>query len=98
MLTQIIYDDSGFIISQMQGSSLREPVGIPFLNIEIPEKKRIVSVDVSASPNVPVYEDIPLTETEILQVDQTLQTTRLSQMEADNLAFTDYVLETLGGM
>ncbi|HEY5586709.1 MAG TPA: hypothetical protein VIK78_19745 [Ruminiclostridium sp.] len=44
------------------------------------------------------YEDRPLTETEILQADQTLQLTRLSQIETDNLDFQNYVLETLGGM
>ncbi|HEY5583497.1 MAG TPA: hypothetical protein VIK78_03290 [Ruminiclostridium sp.] len=44
------------------------------------------------------YEDRPLTETEILQADQALQLTRLSQIETDNLDFQNYVLETLGGM
>lgn len=67
MITQIIYDDTGFIISQMQSSDLREPVGIPFLMVEIPEDKYLIGVDVSVTPNVPVYEDLPKSETQLLQ-------------------------------
>lgn len=31
MQTSVIYDNTGFILSQVQGSNLREPVGVPFL-------------------------------------------------------------------
>ena len=64
MQTLIIYDSEGYIISQMSGD-VREPVGIPFLWIEIPKGKRIVSVD--SVTNTPVFEDLPRSETEILK-------------------------------
>lgn len=65
MNTLIIYDTSGYIISQM-GGDVREPVGIPFMWIEIPERKQIVGVDTSSDIHTPIYEDIPKTETELL--------------------------------
>lgn len=95
MLTLIIYDTTGFIINQMQGSSLREPIGIPFLNVEIPEGKYIIGVDVTVTPNIPIYTDIPKTEMEILQADQLLQSERLAQKEIDDLEFQEYVLSQL---
>lgn len=66
MNTLIIYDGTGYIISQMSGD-VREPIGLPFLWVEIPEKKRIVSIDVLVTPNIPVYEDITKTEIERLK-------------------------------
>lgn len=71
MNTLIIYDNTGYIIDIRSGSPLpREPQGIPFLWVTIPDKKRIVSVNISATPNIPIYEDIPLTEIE--EIKQTL--------------------------
>lgn len=62
----IIYDSTGYIITQTSGS-VREPIGIPFIWVEIPSNKRLVSIDTSVTPNVPIYEDIPKTAEEILQ-------------------------------
>ncbi|MBE5965431.1 MAG: hypothetical protein E7255_00385 [Lachnospiraceae bacterium] len=64
MQTLIIYDATGYIISQMSGD-VREPVGIPFLWIEIPEGKRVVSVD--PETGTPVYEDLPVPEIQQLK-------------------------------
>lgn len=66
----IIYDSNGYVISQMSGA-VREPVGIPFIWIEIPVGKRIkltdgIGVDVTVSPNVAILEDIPKTVEEVL--------------------------------
>lgn len=58
MQTLIMYDESDFIISQIQGNNLREPVGMPFMKIEIPQGKLLVSIDVSKNPHEPVFEDI----------------------------------------
>lgn len=69
--TLVIYDTTGFILSQMQGSSLREPVGIPFLWVTIPDGKRLKSIDITVTPNVPVYENIPETEIQVLRSDNT---------------------------
>jgi hypothetical protein len=71
MNTIIIYDSLGYIIIQGQGS-IREPVGIPFIWVEIPQGKRIkltngIGVDVTVTPNVAILEDIPKTEIELLQ-------------------------------
>lgn len=66
MQTLVIYDATGRIITQMQGS-VSEPTGIPFLWIEIPSGKYLVSIDVSVTPNKPVYADLPKSETQILQ-------------------------------
>ena len=60
MQTLVIYDNTGFIISQMQGNNLREPVGVPFLILnETPAGKYLTRIDVTKTPNVPVYEDVP---------------------------------------
>ena len=66
----IIYDDTGFILSNMSGS-VREPVGIPFIWVEIPEGKTITSVDVSVTPNVAILEDAPVSEIAKVQSDIT---------------------------
>ena len=66
MDTLIIYDETGYIILQMSGS-VREPVGIPFLWVEIPQGKRIVSMDVSGETHTPVFEDLPKSEVQLLQ-------------------------------
>lgn len=66
MNTLIIYDNTGYIIFQGQGA-LREPVGIPFMWVEIPQGKHIESIDVSVTPNVPVFSDLPKTEVQLLK-------------------------------
>lgn len=66
MDTLIIYDSEGYIISQMQGS-VREPVGIPFMWVEVPEDKRVSSIDVSSETHTPVFEDLPKTEVQQLK-------------------------------
>lgn len=71
MNTLIIYDNEGYIISQITGS-YRVPVGIPYLEVEIPIGKRIrstdgIGVDVTATPHQVILEDIPQTEIEALQ-------------------------------
>jgi len=92
MDTLIIYDESGYVIFQGQGA-VREPIGIPFIWVEIPTGKRIkitdgIGVDVSVTPNVAFLDDIPSTEMELLWIAQSeTNTTMLELMEL-----------TLGGM
>ena len=66
MRTLIVYDETGYIIFQGSGD-VREPVGIPFLWVDVPKGKRIVGVDVSVSPNVAILGDIPKNETQLLK-------------------------------
>lgn len=72
MNTLIIYDNTGYVISQMAGS-VREPQGgVQFLWAEIPEGKQLkitdgIGVDVSVTPHQAILEDIPKTEIELLK-------------------------------
>lgn len=83
----VIYDNTGFIINQMQGSDLREPVGIPFIWIEIPQGKILKSINVSGTEHKPVYEDLPKSETQKLQelVDQLIIDNLNMQQQIDIL-------------
>lgn len=75
MKVTIIYDNTGYIISVLSGEPTPyQPVGIPFLNVEIPEGKRLkivngIGVDTSVTPHQAILEDIPPTE-----IDQLKQT------------------------
>jgi hypothetical protein len=71
MKTLIIYDNSGYIISSINGS-YRIPIGLPYVEVEIPEGKQIkvtdgVGVDVSVTPHQVILEDIPLSEVDLLK-------------------------------
>jgi hypothetical protein len=66
MKTLIIYDTAGNLIKVVTGT-YNVPVGIPYLEVEVPTGKQLKGVDTSVTPNVPIYEDIPKTDIEILQ-------------------------------
>lgn len=61
MKTLVIYDTTGKIFFQAQGS-VQEPSGIPFLWLEIPAGKILKSIDTTKTPHEPVYEDMPKSE------------------------------------
>lgn len=65
MKTLVIYDTKGVIYFQVQGD-VAEPTGIPFMWLEIPETKILKNIDTSKTEHVPVYEDIPKSQVEIL--------------------------------
>ncbi len=73
MKTLIIYDNEGYILTTRQGQPLpREPIGVPFLNVVIPDGKRIkttdgIGVDVSKTPHEVILEDIPPSELDIMK-------------------------------
>ena len=67
MNTLIIYDDKGKVFLQLTGDYLTPQGGVQFLELIIPAGKRIKSVDVTVMPNVAILEDIPKTETQMLQ-------------------------------
>lgn len=87
MKTLIIYDESGFIISTMQGDlSPREPIGVPFLWVDIPQGKQIkitdgIGVDTSVTPHQAILEDIPPTEVDTLKGQVFDLETRLMMIE-----------------
>ena len=66
MKTLIIYDTTGFIVQQHTGN-YRDPVGIPYLESEIPSGKYAASVNVSSMPHQVILEDIPPSEIEELK-------------------------------
>lgn len=84
MKTLIIYDETGYIISNITGS-YHIPKGVPYIEIEIPEGKRIatingIGVDVSVTPHQVILEDIPLTEMEELKKKSELQEQALAEL------------------
>lgn len=95
MNTLIIYDETGFVISVRSGQPApREPIGVPFLNVVIPEGKRIkttdgIGVDTSVTPHQAFLEDIPLTDIEKL---------RLETAQANAEMFEMVLMMTGGGM
>ena len=84
MNTLIIYDSTGYIIFQASGS-VREPIGIPFLWVEIPAGKRVVSVDMAT--NTPIFEDLPKSNAQLLQ----------EQVDALNIAMAEILGGALNG-
>lgn len=65
MKNLVIYDELGKIFSITQ-----EPYVLPqgiryYLEVEVPEGKKIMSIDVTRIPHVAVLEDIPPTELEM---------------------------------
>lgn len=64
MKTLIIYDGNGNVIQQIKGY-YKIPVSVPYLEVEIPEGKILVSVNIETKE--PIYEDIPKSDIEILR-------------------------------
>lgn len=76
MQTLIIHDNEGYILNThwVGQPSPREPIGVPFLWVTIPEGKQIkrvngIGVDVTKTPHEVILEDIPPTEVDILRDD-----------------------------
>lgn len=71
--TLIIHDNEGYILTISGGQPVpREPIGVPFLWVDVPEGKRLksvgeVGVDVSVSPHQAILDDIPPNEIDILK-------------------------------
>ena len=88
MKTLIIYDNEGYIISTRQGQpSPRKPIGIPCLEVEIPQGKQIkivdgIGVDVSVTPHQVILEDIPPSEVDLLRSDLNEAVVELSMLIA----------------
>lgn len=61
----VVYDKNGTVY--FAGTGFPTPEGIPYLEVEIPEGKRFVGINVDIEPNEPIFEDIPKSEFEILK-------------------------------
>lgn len=66
MKTLIIYDNSGTIFTKIEGSYVK-PIGLQHLEVEIPEGKKLIGVDVSVSPHKAILKDAPKSEIEQLK-------------------------------
>ena len=85
METLIIYDENGMVLSE-RGQGSAEPVGVPFLWVDIPKGKQLkisngVGVDTSVTPHEPILEDIPLSpeEQRISDLEATVATLMMSE-------------------
>lgn len=66
METLIIYDEKGTIYFQASGN-VNEPDGLPFIRVTIPHDKRVSRIDTSVEPHVPIFEDLPKSENELIK-------------------------------
>jgi len=66
-MTLVIYDNQGQIFSQVTGNYLVPQGGVQYLEVDVPDGKRIASIDVSTTPHQAVFEDIPPSEIEDLR-------------------------------
>lgn len=66
MKTLIIYDQDGYIFTQVAGD-YRVPNGIPHLEVDIPEGKFLSAVDTSITPNVPIFTEGQKSETDAIK-------------------------------
>ena len=94
MNTLIIYDNTGYILSIQQGEpDPREPIGVPFLWVDIPQGKQLsitdgIGVDVSVEPHQAILEDIPPSETEVLR----------EELNGTQVALAELTEMIIGGM
>lgn len=65
MKTLVVYDNEGIIVYQRSGT-YRIPVGLPYLELEVPEGKLVSSIDISETPHQVVFEDLPPNEMQLL--------------------------------
>lgn len=76
----VVYDKKGTVY--FAGTGFPTPEGIPYLEVEIPEGKRFVGVNVDVEPNEPIFEDIPKSELQILKE-------KVEALEAQNAAIIE---------
>jgi hypothetical protein len=67
MKTLVIYDNTGYIYLQITGCYILPQGGLNYLEVQIPEGKTLKSIDTSVTLNVPVYEDVPVSEIDNLK-------------------------------
>jgi len=80
----VVYDSTGYIIHQEFGGAAREPVGVPFLKVEIPNGKYVSGVDVSEETPKVILKDmaksVSETEIELLKEEQDLMKKAIEEL------------------
>lgn len=62
----VIYDNTGYIF--LQGHGFPEPQGgVQFLNVEVPEGKKLSAINMNVTPHQPVFDDVPKGKLELLE-------------------------------
>lgn len=102
MNAQVIYDLEGNLITVKGGATLpKPPVGVPYLETILPERKYVVGVDVSVMPHELILEDIPPSETQVLQQALSeasmLIATQQEQIDNANKAISELTMIIAGG-
>lgn len=57
----IIYDTEGTIIAQI-GKDSPEPVGVPFMRVNVPEGQCVAKINIIEEEHIPVFANLPKTE------------------------------------
>ncbi|WP_252225436.1 MULTISPECIES: hypothetical protein, partial [unclassified Clostridium] len=64
MKTLIVYDNEGCIIQQITGS-YRIPIGVPYIELELPSNKIVKGINIDTKQ--PILIDIPKSQIELLK-------------------------------
>ena len=75
-----IFDNTGFVLHEERGTYIVPKGGVQYAEVEIPEGKRLVSFDMTREEPVPVYEDLPKSEIEVLVEHQALMQSALDEL------------------
>lgn len=109
-ISRIFHDSEGYIVAIRQLSvNERVPVGVPYIDYEIPQGKQIkitdgIGVDVSVTPHQVMLEDIPPSEIDVLRNEMEQRTAaeaeamRLEMARNNAELFETVIMLTGGGM
>lgn len=109
-ISRIFHDSEGYIVAIRQLSvNERVPVGVPYIDYEIPQGKQIkitdgIGVDVSVTPHQVMLEDIPPSEIDVLRNEMEQRTAaeaeamRLETARNNAELFETVIMLTGGGM
>ncbi len=92
----VIYDNKGQIY--FAGTGMTPPEGLPYLNVEVPEGKYIVGVDVSKEPHEAIFAEYPPSEIDILKGKVEENATKTDEISATVDSILTEVLPSLTGM
>lgn len=102
MITRIIYDSTGFILSQIQASNLPVITGVPYLDVDVPSYKYVRSIDVTVTPNVAIFAELPKSDFQLLQekvesleIENANLKSKVEIMATDDLQTSSVVLDLL---
>lgn len=58
-----VHDTTGRLLMMESGTiAPKEPVGVPFIWVEVPEGKMLESINVSTKPATPIFIDLPISD------------------------------------